>query len=738
MNYLFAGRIYIVVMLLQILSCGGGASSSTDTNTTTGPTTPGGGVETVFESFSVEIENTTGNPLVNVPVTIGQPFKKGHIKQGEFFKAAVVGSTNTAITSLQLDRKAIHVDGTLRHGIISFILPELAANETKTVLFEIDPDTTSQLPSSACDLNTISPTITADINITGDGVYSADAMDKINDADTSKWLDGSVVTEWIIKGDLEKSAVAHTDIEIYFHVRCYSTGDIKTDFVVENTIAHQEDKNFGISWTFDNQSGFDVQASEITHFARARFRKTIWSDDVPPINIKHDTVHIIHSKAVASYDQNGPPSETTLSRIKTNLDAGDTGPMGIGDIIANFRDNDEASMDASWSVAYLLSGDSRAYESMMAHANAAGSFAVHYRDSKDAGNANQSSGNHPSVLEYPEIGTNRNSDILFQTSTHSERDQIGSPDSAHQDSFAYMPYLLTGDYYLLEEVQFWANWNYLLRNPSYRNEFGDAYNGLQNRAQIRSQAWSLRELANAAFITPDSAPDKTYFMNLLENNLSFYVDKHMNGSHDNSLGYLVKLTVYHDPVTYGGNYLGWPDPSDPGEQVQSGVGPWQENWVGAVFGRIYHMHLFDNDEALELLRWKSRFVVGPLTDPGFCPIIVTAYNYHVTDANLDPYDDWADVYLTTLEFGGDVYEDFRDDLADCGSEEMSAEFGLPAGAFRYSHSENSYYARMQGAVAAAFDSGAVGSADAWDVFTSSTVTPDYTEGNRYNIVPYEN
>ena len=33
------------------------------------------------------------------------------------------------------------------------------------------------------------------------------------------------------------------------------------------------------------------------------------------------------------------------------------------------------------------------------------------------------------------------------------------PDTAHQPSTVYLPYLVTGDYYYLEELQFWAAWN---------------------------------------------------------------------------------------------------------------------------------------------------------------------------------------------------------------------------------------------------------------------------------------
>ena len=71
-------------------------------------------------------------------------------------------------------------------------------------------------------------------------------------------------------------------------------------------------------------------------------------------------------------------------------------------------------------------------------------------------------------------------------------------DTAHQPSLAYLPYLLTGEYYFLEELHFWATSNSLETDPGNRGY----EKGLIHWQQVRGQAWSLRTLGHAAYITP--------------------------------------------------------------------------------------------------------------------------------------------------------------------------------------------------------------------------------------------
>ena len=69
----------------------------------------------------------------NVPITFGQPFREGDIPAG--YGVTLLNGTSNVPT--QFDIKATHKDGSVRHGIISAILPFLAAGSTKLLIYRI-------------------------------------------------------------------------------------------------------------------------------------------------------------------------------------------------------------------------------------------------------------------------------------------------------------------------------------------------------------------------------------------------------------------------------------------------------------------------------------------------------------------------------------------------------------------------------------------------------------------------
>ncbi len=177
----------------------------------------------------------------------------------------------------------------------------------------------------------------------------------------------------------------------------------------------------------------------------------------------------------------------------------DTGIMGSANVLYYFGTTGgraDIGPVPRWTTLYLLSMDPREYTVMMANADASGSIPIHYRDRRT---------DRPvDVDDHPHEALPRaiNGDTPW------------SPERAHQPSLAYVPYIVTGDRYYLEETQFWATWNLL------SNESG-AVGLVLGTFQTRGDAWSLRAVAEAAEITPDRDPAKPYFQAKLEQNLRF-------------------------------------------------------------------------------------------------------------------------------------------------------------------------------------------------------------------------
>src|SRR5262249_46209557 len=136
-------------------------------------------------------------------------------------------------------------------------------------------------------------------------------------------------------------------------------------------------------------------------------------------------------------------------------------PMANGDLSAYFANTGGAPPIGPlpmWASTYAVSADQRAFNSMLANDDAAGSYGIHYRD--ELTGRPVSIGDRPMLttrFSQAEIGLNSVPDASGSTPL--------TPDDAHQPSIAFLSYLTTGDFYYLEELHFWVSWNHLQANP---------------------------------------------------------------------------------------------------------------------------------------------------------------------------------------------------------------------------------------------------------------------------------
>ena len=119
-------------------------------------------------------------------------------------------------------------------------------------------------------------------------------------------------------------------------------------------------------------------------------------------------------------------------------------------------------------------------------------------------------------------------------------------------AFAYMAYTLTGKYAYLEEMQMQAADEIAspmgcanLKVGYYRQ----GYLGIADSASTRNTAWQLRDMAYAAFITPDGDPDAAYFEDKLLNNVALQEGGHalqqdIKDTPDRTIAYNYGKTVW--------------------------------------------------------------------------------------------------------------------------------------------------------------------------------------------------
>lgn len=671
----------------------------------------------------------TGTAQKQVPFTFGQVIMEGKMNVKDGLAAKLPDGT---LLRLQTDIKATHADGSVRHVVVSGVLPELAAGQTQTLQLV---KSSMSLKSSETVQSLAKSGLTSKVTITLNGEkYTASLADALV-ADTAprNWLSGNVVNEWHLNAPLKNAAgVTQSLLTARFDVRWYSGlgKQARVDVVVENT------KTFvpGGKLTYDvdvEVGGRSVYAkSALTHYHHARWHQAGWWDAarVPVMDVKLNGAYMMATKAVSNYDSRVVPTNNELNNIAGRITADNTGPMTIGPIVAYMPTaggRGDIGPLPTWSVMYLLSMDKRARNAMMAAADGSGSWSIHYRDEKTGypvrtdNEANKHITTHWNLREYGPLPVPR-----YVNNNGALGDTPFEADTAHQPSLAYLPYLVTGDYYYLEELQFWASSNPL---GTASNNHGEG-KGLVRWQQLRGQAWSLRTLGHSAYITPDNDPLKAYFTKQLENNLDFYHATYVVGNPN-------KLGVYDGS---GENAF----------QVDASA-PWQDDFLTWSFGYLSELGFA---KATPILQWKAKYSVGRMTAPGYCWIQGAAYGLKFRDSPTTPiYDSFEKLYKANYD-GTDYYNDDGRKFTHpkglkyidqaCNSQAQVDYLTLAHG-FQwqvgrmtgYSDSSIGYPSNMQPALAVAVAAGTPNATQAWALLAGRSAPPYYPDAPQWAIVP---
>lgn len=438
---------------------------------------------------------------------------------------------------------------------------------------------------------------------------------------THAWLEGPLATELSLSTPfLAGDGKPHPRLAARFDVRVQADGRVRTDAAVENVWTYGvEPRNEQYDVTIVSGGSVMFRRTSLVHFHHARWHRVFWWDgaptDRPALEAKHVPAALVASRAVPPYDLGLDVRSGALADADARM--GETGgdPMGSGLITQEMPmagGREDLGLLPQWDVFYLLTMDHRARAVALAQADAAGSAPIHYRDK--ATDRPVSLKDHPGIaLQYGEAGGPE--DAL---PTGSNIDTPWTLDGAHQPSLAYIAYLVTGDRYYLEELLFWANWNVGRIDPVYR----DGAAGLVHADELRGQAWTLRTLANAAYIAPDRHPMKGYFNEIIARNIAWYVERYP-----------------HNPDPQTAPRLGFLSADDTPDQTA----PWQNDFFTLVIGRLVEMGW---EEARPLLDWTARFVVGRWTSEarGYCRAMAPAYWITVRANDGQIVDSWRRLF----------------------------------------------------------------------------------------------
>ncbi|HUT56815.1 MAG TPA: hypothetical protein VNA25_02945, partial [Phycisphaerae bacterium] len=444
--------------------------------------------------------------LSDVPVTFSRIGAEGDFTNG--ITPMIEGRKLPAQVNV-LRRAA---DGSIRHALVSFVLPELAADGQVKIDWLDEPP--AEPPAFRWGFQkekfearlVLSPErgepIVSDVGKIIAGKWAASDRVKV-------LYDGPVMKEFEVH-DVPVDAAGRPDphLDVYWRLRAFTgQASVRVEAVVERCKDRKKSGPEPVQYKFGGVrllSGEQVLYEEgaYDHLDQTRYRILVWTaGQLEDIHRRPNYEYWWKGKFVPRYqwvEQQTPAAvdQTYTAKVQGRNDdvrrQGILEPGIIFDHMPGAASRWDIGAYPAWSVAYLLSGAPGTYERMLhADGNGGGAFYIHVRQDGAPGY---------NVFTVEQPVQDQNYRVPLYTLPDGSRN-TKQPDHAHAPSIGYISYLLTGDKYYAEEMSFWASY-----------QMGEwPHKGLPWEQMARSFAWSLRHVVDAAFILPDDHPLLEYF-----------------------------------------------------------------------------------------------------------------------------------------------------------------------------------------------------------------------------------
>ncbi len=570
----------------------------------------------------VRLQGSLGADGGEIPVTFGQVFKKGDVPVGK--RIGVVNHRR-----YQVDPKRTYDDGSLRFAVVSLMTPP---SEEIEVLHLATTDRAAEPKPAPVSLDDLVQTgFDAEVILKfPDGTVRSTSVQRLmiqSAIQPITWLEGPICSEWIFSGPpVDRERRPDEDLNVQFHVRVYAGGSpVRVSVVVENCWdTWAGNIRYDAEVKVAGKSVF--QADAVDHRRLSRWRKVFWyGGDEPRVHVAHDLGYMTSAGALPNYDRtlalpDPPKSLESLLQL--------AGPqyeiMGRGALTAYMPTTGgrwEIGPYPAWTARYLLSMDPRFKRLVLANGDLAGSWPIHVRARKTRRvmTIDQRPG-----FWLDQRGKDRPNWKPDRHAAGADYERL-SPDIAHQPSLAYVPYLVTGDYYYLEEACYWANFCLL---ATWNHPRQDAQGILSG--QVRGNAWALRNIADAASVATDGDPEAAYFDEKIRNNIADRTHRMLGPPEYNQIGAWHPRTVENARIQ---------NPANPKWMVNC---PWELDYLT---WSLHHLVELGYSEAAKPRDFLLRQRVGMLTNsPDFDPMLATPYRCVIGEKTADGgtlfFEDW--------------------------------------------------------------------------------------------------
>jgi len=444
--------------------------------------------------------------LADVPVTFSRVGARGDFTEG------VTPRIDGTKLPAQVDVLRKAPDGSIRHALVSFVLPRLPGGGKVTI------DWLNQRPPappafrwgfdrSAFELRLVltpaeGKVLTSDVGKVLAGGWAARPRVKV-------LVDGPVMKEFEIH-DVPADAAGRPDarVEVFWRLRAFSgRRSVRVAAVVERCKPRRKGPKEPVQCKFrgvELRCGRKVlfQEGPYDHLDQTRYRILAWTDGrLEDIHRRPNYDYWVKGRFLPRYRFTGPQTREkvdatyarrTKDRNNQQRRQGLLEPGIIHRHMPGTGGRWEMEPYPAWAVAYLLSGAPKTYRCILhADGNGGGAFFIHVRQ-------DGAPGYDIRTVKHPPL--DRGFRIPLYRLPDGTKPPV-QPDHAHAPSIGYVAYLLTGDKYYAEEMSFWAGF-----------QMGEwPHKGLRWQGMDRAFAYGLRHVVDAAFVLPGDHPLRAYF-----------------------------------------------------------------------------------------------------------------------------------------------------------------------------------------------------------------------------------
>lgn len=629
---------------------------------------------------TMALGNVSGATQTNYPIRFARPFLKSEIAN----YPVVIYNGQSLPT--QADVKQRYSDGSVRHAIISVVIPTLPAGGNQTITFQ-NQINGNNAPLSKEEMLGHRFNFDATMELTQGGVTkTVSAREMLKNGDHTIWASGSIA-QTIIVADHSVSRKydlgwdAQRSFRPMFEVTFWpGVNKVNVRFIGENSNTRTlQDIQYDLKLTIGLNAADPIYVQDaVQHFAATRWTKGFWIGGEPErkINLAHNLAYLAETRFIPNYDA----SLSVPDRVIVESYAAWKGPHSIGasgnwqKYMPSTGGRSDIGPMPSWTVNWLYTGDWREREVALGNADLAGSWPLQLREGDPAKYLDKNKrvpalGKAVTVYGRPTLwlfdgrAVAADADKVIVSGPRIINSKVYPPgnngwseDLAHQPDPFYAQYVLTGEHWYLEQMQMWAATTALKTCPGA----GASYcrgPGAGIQEQPRGDAWALRNRVNAAFMTPDNDSQQAVFTEMVNDALALWEGQrdikgtNLQNNANWKFGYETAIT--NTNKAYGGSRWGaqgisplhfWAPGSaalraDMNESASGAISPWEQNFVIIELGRTAERGY----PADALLEWLGANLIGQLTDPGFNPYLVAAYRMPVAKTGSGAYATWADV-----------------------------------------------------------------------------------------------